>query len=116
MSYDVMVSSNKSKIPEVPCMSDEFREKAGYDLDLSEKHLAYWAYHTVPEGGDPAHSQAGEGFALFKEENASDVYDNGGTGIIATSVYRFPQDRSERSVPIQHRRQVCHRRIRAQHR
>ncbi len=28
MSYDVMVSSNKSKIPEVPCMSDEFREKA----------------------------------------------------------------------------------------
>ncbi len=66
---------------------DEFREKAGYDLDLSEKHLAYWAYHTVPEGGDPAHSQAGEGFALFKEENALDVYDNGGTGIIATSVY-----------------------------
>ena len=52
----------------------------------------------------------------IKEENASDVYDNGGTGIIATSVYRFPQDRSERSVPLQHRRQVCHRRIRAQYR
>ena len=66
---------------------DEFRERAGFDLDLSEKHLAYWAYHAVPEGGDPAHSQAGEGNVLIREENASDVYDNGGTDILTTSIY-----------------------------
>ncbi len=61
--------------------AEEFKERAGYDLDLSEKHLAYWLYHTVPEGGDPAHSQAGEGFALIREESAAAVYDNGGTDV-----------------------------------
>ena len=55
-------------------------------LDLSEKHLAYWAYHTVPESDD-VHSQGGEGNTLFKEESASDVYDNGGTDVLAHAIY-----------------------------
>ena len=55
-------------------------------LDLSEKHLAYWAYHTVPESND-IHSQGGEGNALLKEETASDVYNNGGTFVLAHTIY-----------------------------
>ena len=52
-------------------------------LDLSERHLAWFAVHHITEAEDPA--QAGEGCYPFKDGNAA--FDTGGMNILVTTVF-----------------------------
>jgi hypothetical protein len=60
-------------------------EKGLKELDLSEKHVAYFVNRPVMTEGDP---QYGEGFYYPDiEEGSSDIYDTGGAAFLATSVF-----------------------------
>ncbi len=63
----------------------EFKEKEGYDLDFSEKHLAWFALNAVTES--ETDSQIGEGFMLVRETDYHYIYDNGGKATMAASLY-----------------------------
>ncbi len=54
------------------------------ELNLSEKHLAYFTMKTVDDPEDP---QYGEGYLFLGEEGSSDIYNLGGTSVFATSVF-----------------------------
>lgn len=58
--------------------------KDGSPLDLSERHLAYFALHPVTASIDPA--QAGEGFHL-KEDSPNAAFQAGGSGIFITTLF-----------------------------
>ena len=59
-------------------------EKGLEELNLSEKHLAYFAMKTVD---DPADPQYGEGMVFIGEEGSSDILDTGGLPLYATSLF-----------------------------
>ena len=56
----------------------------GTPLDLSERHLAYFALHPITADIDPA--QAGEGFHL-KSEETNAALQNGGNGMFITTLF-----------------------------
>ncbi len=63
----------------------QYKEKNGYDLDFSEKHLAWFALNTVTE--NESDSQSGEGFMLLRADDYHYIYDNGGKATMAASLY-----------------------------
>ena len=65
--------------------AQQFREKEGYDLDFSEKHLAWFALNVVTEA--ETDSQVGEGYMLVRETDYHYIYDNGGRATMAASLY-----------------------------
>lgn len=65
--------------------AQQFREKEGYDLDFSEKHLAWFALNAVTEA--ETDSQVGEGYMLVRETDYHYIYDNGGRATMAASLY-----------------------------
>ncbi len=54
------------------------------ELNLSEKHLAYFALKTIDDPRDP---QYGEGMRFTGPEDSSDIYDTGGTSWYATTLF-----------------------------
>ena len=63
----------------------QFREENGYDLDFSEKHLAWFALNAVTDA--ETDTQVGEGFKLLRETDYHYIYDNGGKATMAASLY-----------------------------
>ena len=60
-------------------------EKGLKELDLSEKHVAYFVNRPIMKEGDP---QYGEGYYIPDiEEGSSDIYQTGGATFLATSVF-----------------------------
>lgn len=56
------------------------------DLDLSEKHLAWFALHPITASVDPR--QAGEGLHMMNDTgNPNQVYDTGGFGLLVTTLF-----------------------------
>jgi len=53
-------------------------------LDLSERHLAWFAVRHITEAQDPA--QAGEGCYLFNDEGNA-AFDTGGMNVLVTTVF-----------------------------
>lgn len=73
--------------------ADEYREVYGEDLDLSEKHLAWFTTQALPELEDYAEgeypynpSQAGEGFHLLEDVLADPLNFGGNYMLSATSL------------------------------
>ena len=56
----------------------------GQPLDLSERHLAYFAYHPITEEMNP--TQAGEGIHLLSD-NPNAAFNVGGGGILVTTLF-----------------------------
>lgn len=64
----------------------QFKEEYGYDIDFSEKHLAWFALNAVTDA--ETETQAGEGFKLVRDEDDYHyIYDNGGKATMAASLY-----------------------------
>ncbi len=90
-AFGASAAAESSILSEMGLTSDEYNNKYGRELDLSEKHLAWWAYHSVPKKSEDA-TQAGEGVYIFRENPKHKIrrnaaYDMGGTPICATSIY-----------------------------
>ena len=82
-----------SAAAEISILSDldmtntDFVDKYGKELDLSEKHLAYWAVHPVPEGDPFDPTQIGEGCYTENMQTAEGTYDEGGDPFLCLSLY-----------------------------
>ena len=63
----------------------QYKEKNGYDLDFSEKHLAWFALNAVTE--NETDTQSGEGFMLLRSDDYHYIFDNGGKATMAASLY-----------------------------
>lgn len=59
-------------------------EKGLKELNLSEKHLAYFALKIID---DPADPQYGEGMVFTGPKGSSDIYDTGGMPLYATTLF-----------------------------
>ena len=65
---------------------EEFKALQGYDFDLSEKHLVWFAMRPITEL--TCATQAGEGIYLNgKEDDPSAVYNGGGTTLYITTLF-----------------------------
>ena len=91
-SFATMAASETSLLNSLGMTAEEYKEKYGVDMDLSEKHLAWFTGIALPaldeyEDGkypyDP--SQAGEGAHKLKNSE-KDLYDVGGNYALATSM------------------------------
>ena len=66
--------------------SEEYKKANGGYLDLSEKHLAWFAEHPVTD--KTSDSQAGEGmFTIGAENNPHIAYTNGGLNLMVTTLF-----------------------------
>ena len=66
--------------------SGRLNAESGSLLDLSEKHLAWFATHPIAAEEDP--DQAGEGLQLFNEDsNPNGVYNDGGYAIYISTLF-----------------------------
>ena len=69
-----IAASETSILSELGLTTEEYKEKYGKDLDLSEKHVAYFATGSITEENDDSdanHSQLGEGTHYIDEENVN---------------------------------------------
>ena len=83
-SFATIAVSETSILNSLGLTYDQYREKYGEDMDLSEKHLAWFTAHALPElnaypeGEYPFdEAQAGEGLHVFEGESRS-PFDFGG--------------------------------------
>lgn len=90
-SFGTIAASESSLLSAMGLTAEEFVEQYGEELDLSEKHLAYFTSTALPplsdfpEGEYPYDAnQAGEGVHILEGVDAS-VYDMGGNYYLATS-------------------------------
>ena len=88
-AFAAISSCEGSILSELGMTTDEFAEKYGMEMDLSEKHLAYFANNHLPSTDDGGRSdQAGEGCYRYDgSEEAADIMNKGGTPEIAVSVF-----------------------------
>lgn len=91
-SFGVMAASESSLLSTLEMTTEEYKAKYGSDMDLSEKHLAWFTTKALPaldeyeEGKypyDPA--QAGEGVHIL-ESSERNLYNFGGNYALATSM------------------------------
>ena len=91
-SFATMAASESSLLNTLEMTAEEYKAKYGADMDLSEKHLAWFTANALPgldeyeEGNypyDPA--QAGEG-AHKLESSEKNLYNFGGNYALATSM------------------------------
>ena len=91
-SFATMAASETSLLNTLGMTAEEYKEKYGRDMDLSEKHLAWFTANALPsldeyeEGKypyDPA--QAGEGVHKL-ESSEKNLYNFGGNYALATSM------------------------------
>lgn len=78
--FSSIAAAETSILGELGLTYTEFKEIYGIDMDLSEKHLAYFAATPMPEGS----SQAGEGIYVIDESMSLDI---GGTLINTASLF-----------------------------
>ena len=90
-SFATAAASETSILNSLGMTAEEYREKYGEDLDLSEKHLAWFTATALPELSDYPEgeypydpSQAGEGLC-FLEETDSDPLNGGGNYFLSTA-------------------------------
>ncbi len=62
-----------------------YKQTYGEELDLSERHLAWFALHPVTDA--ETDTQIGEGYRLSNSTRDDDVFDNGGRAVMAASLY-----------------------------
>ena len=91
-SFATMAASETSLLNTLGMTAEEYKAKYGSDMDLSEKHLAWFTANALPELDkyeegqypyDPA--QAGEG-AHILESSEKNIYNFGGNYALATSM------------------------------
>ncbi len=91
-SFATMAASETSLLSTLGMTAEDYKSKYGSDMDLSEKHLAWFTSNALPaldefeEGKypyDPA--QAGEGVHLLESSEKS-LYNYGGNYALATSM------------------------------
>lgn len=87
-SFGTIAASETSFLSDMRLTTEGFAEKYGHDMDLSEKHLAWFTANALPDDAeeidDPcAAPQAGEGVHLF-EDTERNPYDLGGSYALAT--------------------------------
>lgn len=90
-SFGTIAASESSLLSAMGLTVEEFTEQNGEELDLSEKHLAYFTSMALPPLSDfPENeypydaNQAGEGVHILESVDTS-VYDMGGNYYLATS-------------------------------
>ena len=90
-SFATMAASEASILSKLGLTAEEYAEKYGEEMDLSEKHLAWFTTNALPqadaypEGEYPYDiSQAGEGAYLLGEDDFS-AYNYGGNYFLSTS-------------------------------
>ena len=86
-TFASIAASETSILSSLNLTVDEFKEKYGYDFDLSEKHLAWFASSHLPELSDYAdgeyiypslETQAGEGIWQLEGDDVTAHYNRGG--------------------------------------
>ena len=91
-SFATMAASETSLLNSLEMTAEEYKAKYGSDMDLSEKHLAWFTANALPELDeyeegkypyDPA--QAGEGVHTL-ESSEKNLYNFGGNYALATSM------------------------------
>lgn len=90
-SFATMAACESSILTTLGLTAEEYKEKYGKEMNLSEKHLAYFANKALPEAGDYPQgaypyelSQAGEGaYSLNYGDNA--IFNSGGNYLDSTS-------------------------------
>lgn len=87
-SFGTVAASETSFLSDMHMTTEEFAEKYGHEVDLSEKHLAWFTSTALPDAAEEieepgAVSQAGEGVHLF-EDAETGPYDTGGNYTLAT--------------------------------
>ncbi len=85
--FSAIASAETSILSELGLSYEEYKEKYGEDLDLSEHHLSWFAFTPLPE--DDSMGQGGEGLYIAEpdEENPSKRMDVGASPLTATSVF-----------------------------
>ena len=90
-SFGIIAASESSLLSDLGLTAKEFEEQYGEEMDLSEKHLAYFTSMALPPLSDfPENeypynaNQAGEGVHILEGVDTS-VYDMGGNNYLATS-------------------------------
>ena len=89
-TFGAMAAAEITILNDLGVTNTRFKELFGRELNLSEKHMAYYGYHPVSKD-DPYPGQIGEGNVLVDESSATKIYDNGGsdgqaTGLLASGV------------------------------
>lgn len=79
-SFASIAAAEISILGELELTYTQFEEKYGIAMDLSEKHLSYFAATPLPEGT----SQAGEGIVML---DPSKTLDKGGNLILSSSLF-----------------------------
>lgn len=88
-SFGTIAASEASILSDLHLTADEFAEKYGHELDMSEKHLAWFTANALPDEIEEtdeasAAAQAGEGVHLLDPDGRG-PYDLGGTYMQATT-------------------------------
>ena len=91
-AFSSCAASEISLLSEMGMTAEQFKEKYGEELNLSEKHLGWWSYHAVPKNSGEGRTQAGEGVYVLGENLKSRIKRNisfviGGTPIGAATLY-----------------------------
>ena len=91
-SFADIAASETSILNTLGMTAEEYREKYGEDMDLSEKHLAWFTAAALPESGEGAEgavpfnaAQAGEGLHPM-EDSEKNPMNFGGNNILALTV------------------------------
>lgn len=84
--FAAIASAETSILSEEGLSCEEYKDKYGADMDLSEHHLSWFAHTPLPDNDDSY--QGGEGlYVIGSEENPSKRMDAGGSPLTATSVF-----------------------------
>ena len=90
-SFATMAACESSILSTLGMTADEYAEKYGEEMDLSEKHLAWFTTVALPKAEDYPEgeypydvSQAGEGIYLLEDSNLN-IYNFGGNYMLSSS-------------------------------
>ncbi len=85
--FATTAASEISMLYEMGLTADEFRKEYGRSMDLSEKHLAWFANSAINENS-AVPAQDGEGMHLYNGTGeTNEIYDFGGFSIYASTAY-----------------------------
>lgn len=85
-AFAAIAAAETSILSHLGMTSEEYKNENGGYLDLSEKHLAWFAEHPVTE--KTSDTQAGEGmYTIGAENNPHIAYENGGINLMVTTLF-----------------------------
>ncbi len=86
-SFATIAASEISLLSEMNLTTETYREEYGRDMDLSEKHLAWFANSTIKDN-ELVPDQNGEGVRLYNgSDNPNEIYCYGGYSIYASTAF-----------------------------